>query len=140
MNYSDLPALNAVLNTLSASLLGVGYALIRRGRVGAHKVFMLAAVAVSTLFLVSYVVYHYHVGSVPFPGTGWVRTVYLSILVTHATLAAAVVPLAAVTLVRAWREDFGAHRRIARWTLPIWFYVSITGVIIYFMLYHLYAQ
>ena len=140
MNYADLPALNAGLNALSASLLGVGYAMIRRGRVGAHKVFMLAAVAVSTLFLFSYVVYHYHVGSVPFPGTGWVRTVYLSILVTHATLAAAVVPLAAVTLVRAWREDFGAHRRIARWTLPIWFYVSVTGVIIYFMLYHLYAQ
>jgi uncharacterized membrane protein YozB (DUF420 family) len=140
MDFSDLPALNAGLNALSGSLLGIGYLLIRRGRVGAHKVFMVAAVAVSTLFLVSYVVYHYHAGSTPFPGTGWIRTLYLSILVTHATLAAAVVPLAAVTLVRAWREDFGAHRRIARWTLPIWFYVSVTGVIIYVMLYHLYAQ
>lgn len=140
MNISDLPALNAGLNALSGSLLGVGYAMIRRGRVRAHKAFMLAAVGVSTLFLVSYVVYHYHAGSTRFPGTGWVRTLYLLILVTHAVLAAAVVPLAAVTLVRAWREDFGAHRRIARWTLPIWFYVSVTGVIIYVMLYQLYAQ
>ncbi len=140
MNLSDLPALNAGLNALSGSLLGVGYAMIRRGRVRAHKAFMLAAVGVSTLFLASYVVYHYHAGSTRFPGTGWVRTLYLLILVTHAALAAAVVPLAAVTLVRAWREDFGAHRRIARWTLPIWFYVSVTGVIIYVMLYQLYAQ
>lgn len=140
MNISDLPALNAGLNALSGSLLGVGYAMIRRGRVRAHKAFMLAAVGVSTLFLASYVVYHYHAGSTRFPGTGWVRTLYLLILVTHAVLAAVVVPLAAVTLVRAWREDFGAHRRIARWTLPIWFYVSVTGVIIYVMLYQLYAQ
>lgn len=140
MNISDLPALNAGLNALSGSLLGVGYAMIRRGRVKAHKAFMLAAVGVSTLFLVSYVVYHYHAGSTRFPGTGWVRTLYLSILVTHAVLAAAVIPLAAVTLVRAWREDFPSHRRIARWTLPIWFYVSVTGVIIYVMLYHLYAR
>ena len=140
MNISDLPALNAGLNALSGSLLGVGYAMIRRGRVKAHKAFMLAAVAVSTLFLASYVFYHYHAGSTRFPGTGGVRTLYLSILVTHAVLAAAVVPLAAVTLVRAWREDFGAHRSIARWTLPIWFYVSVTGVIIYLMLYQLYAQ
>ena len=140
MNISDLPALNAGLNALSGSLLGVGYAMIRRGRVKAHKAFMLAAVGVSTLFLVSYVVYHYHAGSTRFPGTGWVRTLYLSILVTHAVLAAAVVPLAAVTLVRAWRENYAAHRSIARWTLPIWFYVSVTGVIIYVMLYHLYAR
>ena len=140
MNLSDLPALNAGLNALSGSLLGVGYVMIRRGRVRAHKAFMLVAVGVSTLFLVSYVVYHYQAGSTRFPGTGWVRTLYLLILVTHAVLAAAVVPLAAVTLVRAWREDFGAHRRIARWTLPIWFYVSVTGVIIYVMLYQLYAQ
>ena len=140
MNISDLPALNAGLNALSGSLLGVGYAMIRRGRVRAHKAFMLAAVGVSTLFLVSYVVYHYHAGSTRFPGTGWIRTLYLSILVTHAVLAAAVIPLAAVTLVRAWREDFAAHRSIARWTLPIWFYVSVTGVIIYVMLYHLYAR
>lgn len=140
MNISDLPALNAGLNALSGTLLGVGYAMIRRGRVRAHKAFMVAAVGVSTLFLVSYVVYHYHAGSTRFPGTGWVRTLYLSILVTHAVLAAAVIPLAAVTLVRAWREDFPSHRRIARWTLPIWFYVSVTGVIIYVMLYHLYAQ
>lgn len=140
MNISDLPALNAGLNALSGSLLGVGYAMIRRGRVKAHKAFMLAAVGVSTLFLISYVVYHYHAGSTRFPGTGWVRTLYLSILVTHAVLAAAVIPLAAVTLFRAWREDFAAHRSIARWTLPIWFYVSVTGVIIYVMLYHLYAR
>ena len=140
MNISDLPALNAGLNALSGSLLGVGYAMIRRGRVRAHKAFMVAAVGVSTLFLASYVVYHYHAGSTRFPGTGWVRTLYLVILVTHAVLAAAVVPLAAVTLVRAWREEFAAHRRIARWTLPIWFYVSVTGVIIYVMLYQLYAR
>lgn len=140
MNISDLPALNAGLNALSGTLLGVGYAMIRRGRVRAHKAFMVAAVSVSTLFLVSYVIYHYHAGSTRFPGTGWIRTLYLSILVTHAVLAAAVIPLAAVTLVRAWREDFAAHRSIARWTLPIWFYVSVTGVIIYVMLYHLYAQ
>ncbi|MDE2927773.1 MAG: DUF420 domain-containing protein [Acidobacteriota bacterium] len=140
MNISDLPALNAGLNALSGTLLGVGYAMIRRGRVRAHKAFMLAAVGVSTLFLVSYVIYHYHAGSTRFPGTGWIRTLYLSILVTHAVLAAAVIPLAAVTLVRAWREDFPSHRRIARWTLPIWFYVSVTGVIIYVMLYHLYAR
>ena len=140
MDYSDLPALNAALNALSASLLAVGYALIRRGRVRGHKLFMLAAVTVSTLFLGSYVVYHYHAGSKPFPGTGRIRILYLLILSTHATLAAAVVPLAAVTLVRAWREDFAAHRRMARWTLPIWFYVSITGVIIYYMLYHLHAR
>ena len=140
MNISDLPALNAGLNALSGTLLGVGYAMIRRGRVRAHKAFMLAAVGVSTLFLVSYVIYHYHAGSSRFPGTGWIRTLYLSILVTHAVLAAAVMPLAAVTLVRAWREDFPSHRRIARWTLPIWFYVSVTGVIIYVMLYHLYAR
>ena len=140
MSFADLPALNAGLNALSATLLGVGYAMIRRGRVKAHKGFMLAAVGVSVLFLASYVVYHYHAGSKPFPGTGWIRTVYLLILVTHATLAAAVVPLAAVTVVRAWRENFEAHRRIARWTLPIWFYVSVTGVIIYVMLSHLYAR
>ena len=140
MDYSDLPAVNAGLNALSGSLAGVGYAMIRRGRVKAHRLFMLAAVAVSTLFLISYVIHHYHAGSRPFPGTGWVRTLYLLILVTHAVLAAAVVPLVAVTVVRAWREKFEAHRRIARWTLPIWFYVSVTGVIIYFMLYHLYAQ
>ena len=140
MNISDLPALNAGLNALSGTLLGVGYAMIRRGRVRAHKAFMVAAVGVSTLFLVSYVIYHYHAGSTRFPGTGWIRTLYLSILVTHAVLAAAVIPLAAVTLVRAWREDFAAHRSIARWTLPIWFYVSVTGVIIYVMLYQLYAR
>ena len=140
MNISDLPALNAGLNALSGTLLGVGYAMIRRGRVRAHKAFMVAAVGVSTLFLVSYVIYHYHSGSTRFPGTGWIRTLYLSILVTHAVLAAAVIPLAAVTLVRAWREDFAAHRSIARWTLPIWFYVSVTGVIIYVMLYQLYAR
>jgi len=140
MDYSDLPAVNAGLNALSGSLAGVGYAMIRRGQVKAHRLFMLAAVAVSTLFLISYVIYHYHAGSRPFPGTGWARTLYLLILVTHAVLAAAVVPLVAVTVVRAWREKFEAHRRIARWTLPIWFYVSVTGVIIYFMLYHLYAQ
>ena len=98
---------------------------------------MLAAFVCSTLFLISYLVYHYQVGSVPFKGQGWIRLVYFTILITHTILAAAVVPLALITLVRAWRERFDAHRRIARWTFPIWLYVSVTGVVIYLMLYGL---
>ncbi len=135
MTVADLPALNATLNATSGVLLIIGWLMIKRGRVTAHKAFMGAAFVVSTLFLVSYLVYHYHAGSVPFTGTGSIRTVYFTILVTHIILAAAVVPLASVTIVLALRGRFAAHKRIARWTLPIWLYVSVTGVIVYLMLY-----
>jgi len=134
-----LPTLNAWLNATSAVLLVLGYAFIRSKRVSAHRLCMLLALASSTAFLISYLYYHAQVGSVRFQGQGWVRAVYFTILLTHTVLAAAIVPLALVTLVRALREQFDRHRRIARWTLPLWLYVSVTGVVIYWMLYHLYA-
>lgn len=133
------PALNAALNAASAVLLGSGYAMIRRGRVLAHKTCMLLAFGCSTAFLVSYVWYHLKVGSVHFLGQGWIRPAYFSLLISHTVLAAVIVPLVLITLTRALREQFDRHRRIARWTLPLWFYVSVTGVLIYFLLYHLYA-
>jgi uncharacterized membrane protein YozB (DUF420 family) len=139
MSVYDLPSLNAGLNTLATVLLIVGYVFIRRGNVTAHRAAMLAAFLVSVLFLVSYLIYHYHVGSVRFPGTGAIRVVYLAILVTHIILAAIVPPLALLTLARGLRGDVDRHRRVARWTLPIWLYVSITGVIVYVMLYVIYA-
>lgn len=134
---TDLPGLNALLNATSALLLVVGWSLIRRRRIVAHRRVMLAAVAVSIAFLVSYLVYHFQVGSVRFQGRGAVRALYFTILVSHTLLAAAVPPLVLVTLVRALRERFDRHRAIARWTLPIWLYVSITGVVVYWMLYRL---
>ena len=134
-----LPALNAALNGTSACLLVAGFLCIRRKRVTAHKACMLSAVATSTLFLISYLTYHYHVGSVPFRGQGWARPVYFSILSSHTVLAAATLPLVLVTLTRALRGRFQRHARIARWTLPVWLYVSITGVLVYWMLYHLFA-
>jgi uncharacterized membrane protein YozB (DUF420 family) len=134
------PALNATLNATSAVLLSTGYAMIRRGRVLAHKTCMGLAFACSTVFLVSYVIYHVRVGSVPFRGQGWIRPVYFALLISHVVLAAAILPLAVVTLSRALREQFDRHKRIARWTLPLWLYVSVTGVVIYFLLYHLYAS
>jgi uncharacterized membrane protein YozB (DUF420 family) len=137
MRLSDLPALNATLNASSALLLAVGYAFIRAGRKKAHRNCMLAALTSSGLFLTSYLVYHFQVGSVPFKGHGTVRTVYFAILLTHTVLAVAIVPLVGVTVVRALRERFPAHRRIARITLPLWAYVSVTGVVIYWMLYRL---
>lgn len=137
MDLHHLPTLNALLNTTSAILLGRGYFLIRRRRIEAHKQTMLAALCVSAAFLVSYLVYHYNVGSVRFQHTGAIRTVYLSILLTHTVLAAAVAPLALVTVWRAWKGRFDKHRRLARITLPIWLYVSVTGVVVYLMLYHL---
>lgn len=137
MTVADLPALNATLNGLSAALLSLGYRNIRRNNVGAHRACMVAAFAVSTLFLISYLTYHAQVGSKPFPGQGWIRPVYYAVLVTHVTLAAAILPMAMVTIYRAWRGRFEAHRRLARWTLPVWLYVSITGVVIYLMLYRL---
>ncbi len=132
----QLPALNAALNATSAILLACGYRFIRRREIRAHRACMLAAFSVSILFLISYLTYHYQVGSVRFPGTGWLRTIYLTILATHTVLAALVPPLAIVTLFRAVRERFDKHRRLARWTLPIWMYVSVTGVIVYWLLYH----
>ncbi len=134
---SDLPALNAALNGLAAVFLVAGYVLIRRGRRDLHKRCMLAALATSTLFLVSYVVYHWNAGSRPFTGTGPIRTVYFAILITHVVLAAAILPLALVTTGRGLREQYVKHVRVARWTLPIWLYVSLTGVIIYLMLYQM---
>ena len=138
MTIGDLPALNATLNGLSAIFLITGYVLIRRGRRDLHKRCMLAALVTSSLFLVSYVVYHANTGSRPFPGTGLVRPVYFAILITHVLLAALILPLALTTTVRGLKSQFGRHRAIARWTLPLWLYVSVTGVVIYLMLYQLY--
>ena len=133
------PALNAALNGASAILLSMGYLMIRRGRVLAHRSCMGLAFCSSTVFLISYLVYHARVGSVAFRGQGWIRPVYFTLLASHTVLAAAILPLALITLSRALREQFDRHKRIARWTLPLWLYVSITGVLIYFLLYHLYA-
>lgn len=132
-----LPTLNACLNGLSAVLLTRGYLHIRAGRHAAHRRWMLAAFASSTVFLCCYLFYHALVGSVGFTGQGWIRPVYYTILISHSILAAVVVPLVLVTLFRAWRERFDRHRRIARWTLPLWMYVSVTGVVVYLMLYRL---
>jgi len=137
--YSMLPAMNATLNGISAVLIAAGHFLIGRNKVNAHRNCMIGAVLASTLFLTSYVYYHVHVGSVPFPGRGWMRPVYFTILISHTVLAVAVVPLVIITLSRALRQRFDRHRAIARWTYPIWMYVSVTGVTVYLMLYHLYA-
>jgi uncharacterized membrane protein YozB (DUF420 family) len=135
ISAAQLPAVNAALNSLSAVFLFAGYLFIRGKNRAAHRRCMLGAFACSILFLISYLVYHFQVGSVGFKGQGWIRPVYFAILISHTVLATAVVPLALITLTRARREKFAAHRRIARWTLPIWFYVSVTGVAIYLMLY-----
>ena len=137
ISIRDLPAINATLNATAAVLLVWGYVLIRRRSIAAHRKVMLAAFATSTVFLCCYLIYHYSVGSVRFPHTGPVRTVYLSILATHTVLAAAVPPLAIVTLSRGLRQRFDKHRKIARWTLPVWLYVSVTGVVVYWMLYQM---
>jgi len=137
VTVTDLPALNATLNATSAVLISIGWILIKRGRRAAHKNVMIAACITSTLFLTSYLIYHAQVGSVRFTKTGTIRTVYLSILLTHTVLAAVIVPLVLVTLSRALRGNFDRHRRIARWTMPIWLYVSVTGVVVYVMLYRL---
>ena len=137
ISVSQLPTLNAALNSLSAVFLFAGYLFIRAKNRDAHRLCMLAAFTCSILFLISYLVYHFQVGSVGFKGQGWIRPVYFTILITHTLLATAVVPLALITLVRALREQFAAHRRIARWTLPVWLYVSVTGVVVYLMLYGL---
>ncbi|HET8923795.1 MAG TPA: DUF420 domain-containing protein [Candidatus Acidoferrum sp.] len=134
------PALNASLNGFSAILLASGYAAIRAGKRDVHKAFMVSAFVVSALFLISYVDYHIRVGkAVLFTGQGWIRPVYFTLLISHIVLAAAIVPLILVTLRRAWLEKFDKHKIIARWTLPLWFYVSVTGVIVYLMVYQIYA-
>lgn len=137
MDLTLLPTVNASLNALGAVCLVTGFALIRRGNMRAHRRAMLAACAFGVLFLISYLVYHFQVGSVRFQGTGAIRSVYFVILISHTVLAAAVPVLAAITLVRALRERFDRHKAIARWTLPIWLYVSVTGVVVYLMLYQM---
>jgi putative membrane protein len=138
VSISDLPALNAALNGLSAMFLVAGYLLIKRGDRLMHKRCMIAALTVSALFLVSYVIYHLNAGSRPFPGVGAIRVVYFAILITHVVLAAAIVPLALMTATRGLRSQLDRHVRIARWTLPLWLYASVTGVVIYLMLYQMY--
>jgi uncharacterized membrane protein YozB (DUF420 family) len=138
-SYSYLPTLNAVLNGTSAVLVATGVVLIKRGRRLAHKRAMIAAFITSSLFLVSYLYYHAHVGSVHFQGQGWSRPVYFTILISHTILAAVIVPFVLVTLTRGLRGRYEKHKRSARWTYPMWLYVSITGVVIYLMLYHLFA-
>ena len=138
IHIADLPALNAALNATSAIFLTAGYMFIRRGRITPHKRCMLAALVTSTLFLTSYVTYHANTGSRPFPGSGPVRYVYFSILITHVLLAITILPLALITATRGLRAQYERHVKIARWTLPLWLYVSVTGVVIYLMLYQVY--
>ncbi|HEU4939646.1 MAG TPA: DUF420 domain-containing protein [Vicinamibacterales bacterium] len=137
MTLSDLPALNAFLNATAAVLLVIGYSLIRAGQMRQHRAVMISACVVSTLFLTSYVIYHANIGSRPFQRQGTIRIIYFTILLTHVVLAAAVVPMALITLSRGLRARFDRHVAIARWTFPIWLYVSVTGVIVYLMLYRL---
>ena len=138
MQISDLPTLNATLNALSAVCLTAGYVFIRRGDRVNHMRAMLAALGTSGLFLVSYVIYHANIGSKPFPGQGTIRWIYLTILFTHIVLAALILPMALITATHGLRARFDRHVRLARWTLPIWLYVSVTGVVIYVMLYQMY--
>jgi putative membrane protein len=138
LTISDLPAVNATLNGIAALCLIAGFVMIKRRRPDLHKRCMLGALGASTLFLISYVVYHANAGSRPFTGVGAIRVVYFGILLTHVVLAALILPLALVTTSRGLREQYARHVRIARWTLPMWLYVSVTGVIIYLMLYQLY--
>lgn len=135
MEITDLPTLNALLNATSGVLLSAGYVMIRRGRIDAHRRCMLAACTASVLFLISYVIYHLNVGSVPYTGQGGARVFYFAVLISHIILAAVIAPLAIITVTHALRERFDRHRRIARWTLPLWLYVSVTGLIVYVMLY-----
>jgi uncharacterized membrane protein YozB (DUF420 family) len=138
-DYSIFPALNATLNGASAVLIATGRALIGRGLVRLHRACMIAAVATSSVFLACYLYYHAHVGSVHFPGQGWVRLLYFAILISHTVLAAAVVPLVLLSLNYGLRARFDRHRRISRWTFPVWLYVSVTGVVVYVMLYQIYG-
>lgn len=135
MTVYDLPAINASLNAIATVLLGSGYVAIKRGNKELHKKLMISALAVSAAFLACYLVYHYHAGSRPFPELGWIKTVYLLILVPHIILAAIMVPMILKTFWHAFRGEWESHKKIARWTFPIWMYVSLTGVVIYLMLY-----
>ena len=137
--FAIFPVIDASLNGTSAILLVTAHSMIKRGRMAAHRALMITAIVTSSLFLSSYLYYHWHVGSVPFQGKGWSRPLYFSILTSHTILAITIVPLVIITLTRALRERFDQHRAIARWTYPLWLYVSVTGVIIYFMLYHFFA-
>ena len=137
LNVYVLPHVNALLNATSAVFLITGYVLIRAGRETAHKRSMIAALICSAAFLTSYVVYHLHAGSRPFTGTGAIRGIYFAILITHVVLAAAILPLVLMTATRGLRSQFDRHVRIARWTLPLWLYVSVTGVAVYWMLYRM---
>ncbi len=137
MSFPDLPAVNAVLNSLSAALLVVAYRFIRKKKIEAHKKTMIAVFAVSSLFLISYIVYHYNHGSQPFQGQGWIRVTYFSILFTHTILAMVNLPMAIITLRRGLKGSYDLHKKIAKWTFPIWLYVSVTGVVIYLLLYQL---
>ena len=137
--YAIYPVIDASLNGTSAVLLFVGRNFIKHGRMAAHRATMITALVCSSLFLTSYLYYHWHVGSVHFQGQGWSRPVYFSILISHTILAVAIVPMIIITLIRALRERFDRHRAIARWTYPLWMYVSVTGVIVYFMLYHMFV-
>ena len=137
LEVTDLPEVNATLNAIAALLLTIGYIYIRRGHTQEHRLCMLAAFATSALFLASYLVYHFNVGSVAFTGQGTIRTVYFTILISHIILAIPILPMAIVTLLRALRGQFESHRRLAKWTLPLWLYVSVTGVVVYWMLYQM---
>jgi putative membrane protein len=137
LSVTDLPALNATLNAIAAVFLTIGYIFIRSRRIAQHRACMIAAFVTSTLFLISYLVYHAQVGSRPFQGHGAIRYVYFTILISHVVLAAAIVPLVLITLTRGLRKRYAQHKRIARWTLPLWMYVSVTGVIVYLMLYQM---
>jgi putative membrane protein len=136
MSIRMLPALNAILNATSGILIIIGYVMIRRKKVAAHRACMIGAVSTSIIFLISYLIYHFNVGATRFVGTGWSRPFYFTVLISHTILAVTLVPFVIVTLRRALKGDFARHRKIARWTFPMWVYVSITGVIVYFMLYH----
>lgn len=137
MELTDLPGVNATLNGISALFLMAGYGCIRRGRVALHRACMVTAFTTSSLFLVSYLIYHANVGSVAFTGQGGVRVVYFTVLISHVVLAALIVPMAVMTLSRALRGQFERHAALARWTLPVWIYVSVTGVVVYWMLYRM---
>jgi uncharacterized membrane protein YozB (DUF420 family) len=137
--YAVFPGLDASLNGTTAVLLLIGRGLIKRGRMMAHRAVMITALISSSLFLASYLYYHWHVGSVHFQGQGWVRPLYFTILISHTFLAAVIVPMIIVTFSRALRERYDRHRAIARWTFPLWLYVSVTGVVVYLMLYRLFA-
>ncbi|HEV3316789.1 MAG TPA: DUF420 domain-containing protein [Candidatus Angelobacter sp.] len=139
VDYNIFPAINATLNGASAILITSGRILIHQKRIRLHRACMIAAVTTSSLFLISYITYHLHVRSVHFPGQGWVRTLYFAILISHTFLAATVVPLVMTSLTLGLRERFDRHRRISRWTFPVWLYVSVTGVVVYVMLYKIYG-